>query len=90
MKAISKPLLIVSGGPGTGKTSLAVTILRVLKQLGFAERPALAAPTGRAAKRMSESVVNSLRSLQNIEQLLPDQELLDFVEEAITIHRLLR
>ena len=70
--AISSPFMIVSGGPGTGKTSVAVTILRVLKQLGLAARPALAAPTGRAAKRMSESVVNSLRSLENTEQLLPD------------------
>ena len=87
--AISSPFMIVSGGPGTGKTSVAVTMLRVLKQLGLAERPALAAPTGRAAKRMSESVVNSLRSLENTEQLLPDQELLEVAAEAKTLHRLL-
>ncbi|MBC8259693.1 MAG: exodeoxyribonuclease V subunit alpha [SAR324 cluster bacterium] len=89
MLAVSEPLLIVSGGPGTGKTSVAVTLLRVLKKLGLAERPVLTAPTGRAAKRMSEAVENSLRSLTNLEQLKPELELLDVASKAKTLHRLL-
>ena len=87
--SISSPLLIITGGPGTGKTSVAVTLLRVLKRLGLTERPALAAPTGRAAKRMSEAVVNSLNSLENLEQLPLDQKLLEVAAEAKTLHRLL-
>ena len=87
--AISKSFLIITGGPGTGKTSVAVTLLRVLKRLGLAERPALAAPTGRAAKRMSESVVNSLGSLENVKQLPLEKELLEVAAEAKTLHRLL-
>ena len=87
--SISSPLLIITGGPGTGKTSVAVTLLRVLKRLGLAERPALAAPTGRAAKRMSEAVVNSLNSLENLKQLPLEQKLLEDALEAKTLHRLL-
>jgi exodeoxyribonuclease V alpha subunit len=87
--SISSPLLIITGGPGTGKTSVAVTLLRVLKRLGLAERPALAAPTGRAAKRMSEAVVNSLNSLENLKQLPLEQQLLEDALEAKTLHRLL-
>ena len=89
LSAISRPFLIVSGGPGTGKTFVVVTLLRVLKRLGLAKRPALAAPTGRAAKKMSESVGSSLRSLENLEQLEEDLELLDVAAEAKTLHRLL-
>ena len=89
LSAISSPFLIITGGPGTGKTSVAVTLLRVLKRLGLAERPALAAPTGRAAKRMSEAVLNSLGSLENLKQLTLDQELLGIAAEAKTLHRLL-
>ena len=43
---------VVTGGPGVGKTTLLDTILRILKAKGV--RLLLAAPTGRAAKRMSE------------------------------------
>ena len=89
LQSISSPLLIVTGGPGTGKTSVAVTLLRVLKRLGLAERPALAAPTGRAAKRMSEAVINSLNSLENLKQLPLEKKLLEDAAEAKTLHRLL-
>jgi exodeoxyribonuclease V alpha subunit len=61
----------------------------VLKRLGLAERPALAAPTGRAAKRMSEAVVNSLNSLENLKELPLEQKLLEDAAEAKTLHRLL-
>ena len=87
--SISSPLLIITGGPGTGKTSVVVTLLRVLKRLGLAERPALAAPTGRAAKRMSEGVVNSLNSIEKLKQLPLEQKLLEDALEAKTLHRLL-
>ena len=89
LRSISSPLLIVTGGPGTGKTSITITLLRVLKRLGLAERPALAAPTGRAAKRMSEAVVNSLNSLVNLKELPLEQKLLEDAAEAKTLHRLL-
>ena len=63
LQAINSPLSIVTGGPGTGKTFVALIILRVHKRLGLAERPALVAPTGRAANRMAESVNNGLNCI---------------------------
>ena len=87
--AISSPFLIITGGPGTGKTSLIVILLRVLKMLGFAENPALVSPTGRAAKRMYESVFSSLNSIKTLEKLKNERELLEVATNAKTLHRLL-
>ena len=50
--ALEKGLLILTGGPGTGKTTTLNAIIRILMEKG--ETVFLAAPTGRAAKRMSE------------------------------------
>src|SRR5690606_33813048 len=64
--AASAPLALISGGPGTGKTSIVVTLLRVLARLGLdAEAEvALAAPTGKAADRMRASIAGALRALR--------------------------
>jgi exodeoxyribonuclease V alpha subunit len=51
--AISSKLLVITGGPGVGKTTLVNSILKILAVKGL--RLALAAPTGRAAKRLTES-----------------------------------
>ena len=52
LAAVETGLLILTGGPGTGKTTTLRAIIALLEGLG--ERVAIAAPTGRAAKRMSE------------------------------------
>lgn len=51
--AARKPILILSGGPGTGKTTTINTIIRYF--ISDTKAVVLAAPTGRAAKRMSEA-----------------------------------
>ena len=62
--ALAAPLLIVSGGPGTGKTSLLVNILRALVRTGTdPSRIMLTAPTGRAAQRMSETLMANLATI---------------------------
>jgi len=55
--AVERSLTVITGGPGTGKTSIVVTIVRAMLRLGVpAEAIALAAPTGKAAKRMHEAL----------------------------------
>lgn len=51
--ALTKKLLVITGGPGVGKTTLVNVILAVLRAKSV--RIALAAPTGRAAKRLAEA-----------------------------------
>jgi len=51
--ALKKAILVITGGPGVGKTTIVRLIARIFRKAGF--RIALAAPTGRAAKRLSES-----------------------------------
>jgi exodeoxyribonuclease V alpha subunit len=61
--ALSGRLTIVSGGPGTGKTTTVVGVLACLLDENPALRIALAAPTGKAAQRMQEALVERAGSL---------------------------
>src|SRR5207344_2201935 len=62
--ALGHPLALVAGGPGTGKTSMVVALLRALVRTGVApEEIALAAPTGRAARRLEQAVRTTLAAL---------------------------
>ena len=86
--AISQGFSIITGGPGTGKTSTVVKILAILQELAASEELplhiALAAPTGKAAMRLQESInlsKNTLPCSESIKQLIP--------ETAFTLHRLL-
>lgn len=102
--AAASPLTFVTGGPGTGKTTIVVTILRLLTRLGYQPAEiALAAPTGKAAYRMRQSALEQLGSLKLASAsadpslaldgagALPteDQLLLAELPEARTLHRLL-
>ncbi len=51
--AVSSGVSVITGGPGTGKTTIVKCILQIFKSMG--KRVKLMAPTGRAAKRLSES-----------------------------------
>ena len=62
--ALSRRLLILTGGPGTGKTTTLKAILTLLESEG--ETVLLAAPTGRAAKRMSELTGHEAKTLHRL------------------------
>jgi exodeoxyribonuclease V alpha subunit len=87
-RALSRPLSVISGGPGTGKTSTVVKILALI--FDFAEHcgeepPSayLLAPTGKAAARMMEAIQSALEAMEC------GPRLRHHIREATTIHRAL-
>ena len=84
--ALKSQFSIISGGPGTGKTSLMVNILRCLVREDIpVSRIILGAPTGRAAQRMTETVQNNIASIQELSA--DDSALLDL--KGSTLHKIL-
>jgi len=83
--SVYKSLCVITGGPGTGKTTTVVKILAVLaEQYGPGLKVAVCAPTGKAAQRLSQALSELKQNLgldQTLKHVLPD--------EALTIHRLL-
>jgi exodeoxyribonuclease V alpha subunit len=92
--AASLPFSVISGGPGTGKTTTVTKLLALLVAQSFAHQSSsnqnkslrieLAAPTGKAAARLTESISKAKSSLplsDEIKQAIPEQ--------ASTLHRLL-
>lgn len=90
--AVRRALLLVTGGPGTGKTTtiarlLVLRIAQALHAGHAAPRIALAAPTGRAADRMADSL---RRAVAQMAGLAIDAASLDALPtQASTLHRLL-
>lgn len=60
-------ICVITGGPGTGKTTIIKTILELYKQEG--KKVVLCAPTGRAAKRMSETTGEDAKTLHRLLEL---------------------
>ncbi|WP_105265004.1 exodeoxyribonuclease V subunit alpha [Pseudoalteromonas sp. T1lg76] len=85
--AATRKFCVISGGPGTGKTTTVTRLLAILQSL-YREAPLhieLVAPTGKAAARLSESIQGAKLDLpqaaQEVAALIPEQ--------AQTLHRLL-
>ncbi len=82
--ALASNLTIVSGGPGTGKTTVAARTLLLMLAAQPAARIALVAPTGKAAARLGESLERELASLDAFPDLT-----VSVPRRAMTVHRLL-
>jgi exodeoxyribonuclease V alpha subunit len=68
-QALRSKVLVITGGPGVGKTTLVNSIIRILGAKGT--RILLAAPTGRAAKRMNETTGLEARTLHRLLEVDP-------------------
>ena len=87
--SLRQPFSLISGGPGTGKTYTVARLLAAAQELNIQLhnkplRIALAAPTGKAATRLTESIGNALSEMelsQKLRQFIPTK--------SQTIHRLL-
>lgn len=85
--AVFNRFTVISGGPGTGKTTTVTKVIALLLMMQSSckkMRIALAAPTGKAAARLSESVRSTVPDLPvsaQVSELIP--------REAFTLHRLL-
>ncbi|MBK5968551.1 MULTISPECIES: exodeoxyribonuclease V subunit alpha [Thiorhodovibrio] len=84
--AVLRPVCVISGGPGTGKTRTVASVLALLQEQAgtLPLRIGLAAPTGKAAARLSESIAAQKGELDiapEIRAAIP--------EDALTLHRLL-
>ena len=62
--AINSGVMVLTGGPGTGKTTVIRAVIRVYESMDM--RVALAAPTGRAAKRMSEATQTEAKTIHRL------------------------
>ncbi|MEX0804246.1 MAG: ATP-dependent RecD-like DNA helicase [Candidatus Binatia bacterium] len=70
-QALQKKVLVITGGPGTGKTTLLNSLLALLRRAKFSF--VLAAPTGRAAKRMAESAGEEAMTIHRLLEFNPHE-----------------
>jgi exodeoxyribonuclease V alpha subunit len=70
-KAVTGKVLVLTGGPGTGKTTLVNSLVLILEKKG--QRILLASPTGRAAKRLSEVTGKEAKTIHRLLEFSPKE-----------------
>lgn len=93
-KAWERPICCITGGPGTGKTYTLARILALFEQVKQSDSDSpypyfLCAPTGKAAQRMRDAMIECLNSMQADLSEGSRQHLSDAANNASTLHRLL-
>ncbi|WOH38283.1 exodeoxyribonuclease V subunit alpha [Thalassotalea fonticola] len=86
--ALNKTFSIIAGGPGTGKTYTVTKLLAGLLLQNEEIRIEMVAPTGKAAQRLSESIISAVNSFKQ-QQAIDEAILAKIPTTASTIHRLL-
>ena len=76
MEALSGGVMLLTGGPGTGKTTVVHALLHIFRSMDMSV--ALCAPTGRAAKRLSESTSTEAKTIHRLLEM-------EFEEGAVTV-----
>lgn len=71
-KALTSKIMILTGGPGVGKTTIVKSILTIIAAKDF--KLTLCAPTGRAAKRLAESTGQPAKTIHRLLELRPGKE----------------
>ncbi len=71
-EALKAGIMVITGGPGTGKTTIIKTLLAVFNKLGL--KAELCAPTGRAAKRMSVAACHEAKTIHRLLEMNFDDE----------------
>ncbi|WP_334020279.1 exodeoxyribonuclease V subunit alpha [Alteromonas sp. S015] len=85
-KSLMQRFCVINGGPGTGKTYTVLRLLLALQACDENLKIVLAAPTGKAQQRMTESIMNSIDGLRG---KVDDTVLNNGPTDAVTLHRLL-
>ncbi|HBM14951.1 MAG TPA: exodeoxyribonuclease V subunit alpha [Lentisphaeria bacterium] len=88
--AVVNRFCVITGGPGTGKTTVTAAVLLLLQEQAFknkgqALRICLCAPTGKAAARLSEAISEEKRKMKFSDSVIKDA----VPENSITLHKLL-
>ncbi len=87
LKAISSNLVVITGGPGTGKTTIIRFIATILEDGGCSV--SLAAPTGRAAKRISEATGFPARTIHRLLEYVPESGFLRNADNPLSCDALI-
>jgi len=69
---LQSKVTVITGGPGTGKTTLLKSVIAALGEAGL--RPTLAAPTGRAARRLQEATGRDAKTIHRLLEYAPESQ----------------
>ncbi len=79
--ALSEGALVITGGPGTGKTTIIRFITAIMESVGM--EVALTAPTGRAAKRMNEATGHEAKTIHRLLEYVPGEGFLRNADDPL-------